>query len=110
MAGERLADSATSENKNAEFISGQLPSFLECGFPSCRVSAEAVELALFHSNGVDRLGFQRGGVFFRNQIEHLFFMGQGAVPSLQPSLEKEWDGVGEGAGGDFDSKILGRKA
>jgi hypothetical protein len=56
------------------------------------------------------LGFQRRGVFFRNQIEHLFFMGQGAVPSLKPSLKKEWDGVGEGAGGDFDSKILGRKA
>jgi hypothetical protein len=37
-------------------------------------------------------------------------MRQGTVPSLEPSLEKEWDGVAEGAGGDFDSKILGRKA
>jgi hypothetical protein len=110
MAGERLADSATSENEDAEFIGGQLPSFLQRGLPSCRVRAEAVELALFQSNGVYRLSFQRRGVFFRNQIKHLFFMGQGAVPSLKTSLEKKRDRAVEGVGGDFDSKILGRKA
>jgi hypothetical protein len=110
MAGERLADSATSENEDAEFIGGQLPSFLECGFPSCCIGAEAVKLALFHSNGVYRLGIQRRGIFHRNQIEHLFFMGQGAVPSLESSLEKKRDREVESAGGDFDSKILGRKA
>jgi hypothetical protein len=110
MAGERLADSATSQNEDVEFIGGQLPSFLQRGLPSCRVGAEAVELALFHSNGVYRLGIQRRGIFLRNQIEHLFFMGEGAVPSLKPSLEKKRDRAVEGAGGDFDSKILGKKA
>ena len=69
-----------------------------------------MKLVLFDSNGVYRLSLHGGGVFFRNEPEHFFFMRQGTVPSLEPSLEKEWDGVGEGAGGDFDSKILGRKA
>jgi hypothetical protein len=37
-------------------------------------------------------------------------MGQGAVPSLKTSLEKKRDRAVESAGGDFDSKVLGRKA
>jgi hypothetical protein len=37
-------------------------------------------------------------------------MRQGAVPSSKPRLEKKRDRPVKGAGGDFDSEILGRKA
>ncbi len=88
VSGDGLPDSAAAEDQSPSGWNGVGPPFAHGARPAASVGAPPVNLSIHNLNRIDRFSLKGGWVLNLRQSEHLYFVRQSAVPTVESCLDE----------------------
>ncbi len=88
VSGDGLTYSAAAEDQSPSGWNGVGPRFAHGARPAAGVGTPSVNLSIHNLNRIDRFSLKGGWVVNLRQSEHLYFVRQSAVPTVESCLDK----------------------